>query len=72
MHAFLRGLDADDRGVRRLGVLTVRARGLAERRYIAQHVEQIVLNLERETDRRGEAGQRLVAAAGDPERRRPP
>src|SRR5580658_5526382 len=43
MHSLLRGFDADDRRMRGLRVLPVGAGGLAERRYIAQHVEKVVL-----------------------------
>ena len=51
---------ADDGRMRRLPVLPVGAGGLAERRYIAEQVEKVVLNLKCQADGGGESGERLV------------
>ena len=50
----LRRLDADNRGVGGFVTLSVRACRLPERRDVAQHIEQIILNLKRQADGRCE------------------
>ena len=50
---------AEDGRVRRFAALAVGAGRLAERRGIGEHIEQIVLDLEREPDRGRESGERL-------------
>src|SRR3984957_19288145 len=46
-----------------LGALTVRTHRLTERAYVAEHVQQVVLDLEGKTDRVDEPLERLVKAA---------
>ena len=59
-HALLRCVDPDYRRMCRLAALAVGAGCLAQRADVAEHVQQIVLDLEREPDGAHEAGQRVM------------
>src|SRR5579863_2165492 len=59
-HSLLRGCYADDGRVGGFGARAVCASGLAQRRGVSEHIQQIVLNLEGQTDWTRKTGQGLV------------
>ena len=62
MNPLLRGRDADHGRIGGLGVLPVGAGRLAERRCVADDVEQVVLNLKCQADGGGEASSAGIQA----------
>src|SRR5512146_1213995 len=59
-YLLLRGADAEDGGVSGLATLAVGACRLAESRGVREHIEQVVLDLEREPDRGRKTSERLL------------